>query len=173
MIITMDMLENMLAEASSNLDTLVHLSPDRADAATTAMSKNLPSTASPAQCRSNISTPSPPPCDDFDDPRLSAATTVTKAASQLEKSLRTSNVSASVDVDVDVDVDDDVKVSTSPLFSLESNPLQLPESEMLGTAELSQGNAINVCDIVVVLFIHVMFRFSDRSGTSIKGLVIL
>ena len=35
MIITMDMLENMLAEASSNLDTLVHLSPDRADTAAT------------------------------------------------------------------------------------------------------------------------------------------
>ena len=148
MIITMDMLENMLAEASSNLDTLVHLSPDRADTAANMMSKNVTSSASPAQCRSNISTPSPPPCDDFDDPRLSAATTVTKAASQLETSLRTSDVlssAASIEVDVDVDVDDDVvKVSTSPLFSLESNPLQLPESEMLGSADLSQGNPLDV-----------------------------
>lgn len=119
MILTMDMLENMLAEASSTLDTLaavVHLSPETAGAVS--MSATASTTVTP--CRSNISTPSPPPCDDYDDPPK--ATRVVASLSS-------------------VGVDESVKTLTSPLFSMESSnsSLQFQDSELLQTSELSHG----------------------------------
>jgi len=110
MILTMDMLENMLAEASSTLDAIVHLSPETAGAVTP--SASAATTASPAPCRSNISTPSPPSCDEYDELRRSAAGSV----SQLETNLTTSDVLSASAVDVDVDVDVVAQVSVVSNF---------------------------------------------------------
>jgi hypothetical protein len=110
----MDMLENMLAEASSSLDNLavaVQLSPDPSG-----------STSALQQCRSNISTPSPPPCDDYDDPkpsRTSQSDVLSSVVTRLE---------------------DQIKTSVSP-FSMESSSslLQIPENTLLQTSELTTG----------------------------------
>ena len=133
------MLENMLAEASSTLDNLaavVHLSPETAGAVTT--SATASTTVTP--CRSNISTPSPPPCDDYDDP---------PKASRVATSL-------SSDVLSSVGVDESVKTSASPLFSMESSnsSLHLQDSELLQTTELSHGKN------TVSLISHFTFTFN-------------
>ena len=137
----MDMLENMLAEASSSLDTLatvVHLSPETAGAVTTSAAAST--TVTP--CRSNISTPSPPPCDDYDDPKLSRSRSVT-AETSLGAS---SDVLSSISCMGGVDDQSIIKTSVSPLFSLESSSLQLQDSSgslQISASELNRGNSIS------------------------------
>ena len=137
----MDMLENMLAEASSSLDTLatvVHLSPETAGAVTNSAAAST--TVTP--CRSNISTPSPPPCDDYDDPKLSRSRSVT-AETSLGAS---SDVLSSISCMGGVDDQSIIKTSVSPLFSLESSSLQLQDSSgslQISASELNRGNSIS------------------------------
>ena len=136
--IIMDMLENMLAEASSSLDTLatvVHLSPETAGAVTNSAAAST--TVTP--CRSNISTPSPPPCDDYDDPKLSRSRSVTAETSLGASSDVLSSISCMDDQSI-------IKTSVSPLFSLESSSLQLQDSSgslQISASELNRGNSIS------------------------------
>ena len=128
MIITMDILENMLAEASSTLDSLavaVQLSPDPSGAGSTSASGVPP-------CRSNISTPSPPPCDDYDDPKPSMTSRSVSITSQ-------SDVLSSVVTRLE----DQIKSSASP-FSIGSSSslVQIPENRLLQSSELSRGNLL-------------------------------
>jgi hypothetical protein len=116
MIITMDMLENMLAEAGSTLDTLVHLSPEAPGAG----AASAPVPATPTPCRSNISTPSPPPCDDYDVPA--------KRSSAVGDESLPDDVLGSLPA---AEADAAVKTSSSPLFSMASSDLQLEAAEML------------------------------------------
>ena len=130
MIITMDILENMLAEASSTLDSLavaVQLSPDPSGAGSTSASGVPP-------CRSNISTPSPPPCDDYDDPKPSMTSRSVSITSE-------SDVLSSVVTRLE----DQIK-SCASTFSIGSSTssslVQIPENRLLQSSELSRGNLL-------------------------------
>ena len=128
MIITMDMLENMLAEASSTLDTLavaVQLSPDPSGAGSTSASGVQP-------CRSNISTPSPPPCDDYDDPKPMMTSRSVSMTSQSD--VLSSVVSR---------LEDQIKSSDSALsIGSSSSLVQIPENRLLQSSELSKGKFV-------------------------------
>ena len=141
MIITMDMLENMLAEASSTLDALAHLSPETAGGLASSSASAPPS--SPAPCRSNISTPSPQHCDDFDQPTglKTPKMASTSSSLQIKTTLSSSDVlsTASVD-DIAVDVGR-VKALTSPLFSMEESASMQQPSEILTEPTLSPGKS--------------------------------
>ena len=147
----MDMLENMLAEASSSLDTLaavVHLSPETAGAVTTSAAAST--TVTP--CRSNISTPSPPPCDDYDDPKPSRSRSVAA-----ETSLGASSDVLSSDSCIGGVEDQSIKTSDSPLFSLDSSSLHLQDSSRSlpnAASELSRGNSF----LLVSMFFCLYFR---------------